>query len=204
MGLWKKVKMGGSGIRDGWRERRKRKKEIRQAKKRGNVNKAAVLAAGTGGAVVMAGVIGGLNSLLKSEGVVTEDGNMLSTIMNSLFATEQGLALVALAVGAVWTLFKTSDWWKEKTKGRFDKALGCVEAGVQHSYDVFVRETKLAGKDGKLTKEERAEAFKVATSAAKMFAKTQGLDLAKIIGEELYSHYVEAAVRKAKNGGNGK
>lgn len=89
--------------------------------------------------------------------------------------------LVAAVAVFIWGIVKA----KAKLDERWDKRLlTFIEAGVQHTYDSFVREAKTAAPNGKLTKEQIDEARGKAWEAAKEYAQEKGIDLAKQVAVE--------------------
>ena len=115
------------------------------------------------------------------------------------FATSQaGLSLLGWGVGLVWAALKSSEWFRGRVSARFRKATECLEAGVEQTYQIYVREIKRGRADGKLTNTERARARASAIDAARRFAKRRGINLVKELGEDLVTFHVERAVRRAK------
>jgi len=110
-------------------------------------------------------------------------------------------AIVAI-IAAVWAKVRES----EKLQGNtIAKAMDCLAAGVQKSYDEYVRVIKLKSEDGKLSDEERKEARQIAIDAAIVYAKTYGIDLLKTLGEETVPFLIEKILItvKAKAGVTG-
>lgn len=99
------------------------------------------------------------------------------------FGEVQLWEVVAAIVAAIWGIIKAklkidADWEK--------KVVSFFEAGVQHTYDTLIREAKKTAPGGKLTKEQIDEARKLAWEAAKAYAASQGVDLAKqIVAEQI-------------------
>jgi len=106
--------------------------------------------------------------------------------------------LLLTVVAAVWTAFKGSDLWERSKQSKVDKALLALEAGVQTSYEVYVRECKLANEDGKLTTQERANARQRAIDAAKLYASKEGINLVETLGADYITMLVERVVRTNK------
>ena len=109
--------------------------------------------------------------------------------------------LAKLVIGAVamaWTALKGSDWYRQFCKARFDQAFLAVEAGVQLTYETYVRECKRLNEDGKLTDNERTEARRLAIEAAKMFGKSHGVDVARQITDEYIGLALDKAIAKLR------
>lgn len=79
------------------------------------------------------------------------------------------------------------------------EALEALQAGVAHSDDTFVEWAKKAKEDGKLTKEEREEALKIAKNKALELAKGPALDLLKRQGAAILNMWIKKIVEKNKN-----
>ena len=114
--------------------------------------------------------------------------------MNELY-----LELIATIVAIVYSFVKASDWYKEHVVGsKREKAIDAIIAGVNKTYEEYTKEIKAANNDGKLTKEERAEARRLAKEAAIEFGKKNGVDIVRNIGEDFIDSYLENAVREMK------
>jgi hypothetical protein len=110
-----------------------------------------------------------------------------------------GLIMSVLVTG--WGLFKSSDWWKAHVDKRREKAIDCLEAGVDTSYRSYVQAIKHARDDGKLTPEEMAEAREIAITAAIDYGREKGVDVVKELGPEI--HVMIAWIVKALKGKGG-
>ena len=103
-------------------------------------------------------------------------------------------AVVAIA-GLLWGIVKR---WDKLADWKLTKAVECLEAGVQASYDSYVRAIKLASEDGRLTEEERKQARQLAIDAAKAYAASYGIDLVKTLGAEMLPVMIEKILSKLK------
>ena len=107
-------------------------------------------------------------------------------------------AVVGLVVAAVAAAFA----WvrgRERIKAwKLDIAAQAVEVGVQKVYEEYVRATKDAAADGKLTDAERAKARAWALTVAGEYAKTRGVDLLEFYGKEYLPVLVEKILRRVK------
>jgi len=103
--------------------------------------------------------------------------------------SEQGIALVVMAVGFGWGLVKT------KTKLKDDKWAKIVAVGeeaVNEVYTEFVYGLKKKRKSGKLTSEEAKEARDMAWEKMKSIGQEKGLDMVK----ELAGKYIPVLINK--------
>lgn len=108
------------------------------------------------------------------------------------------ITIAGMILGFIWAFFKGSDLYGKYVKGRLQKSVDAIEAGVGEVYQTYVQEIKLASADGKLTLEEQATARAKAKECAYKFAKDHGIDLAKTIGEDFLNLWIERSVQKAK------
>lgn len=83
-------------------------------------------------------------------------------------------------------------------KGNLQTALDCLEAGIEETYEEYVRALKDAAADGKLTDDERAMARSTAIAKAISYAETKGLDLLKTYGSALLRVFLERIIRNNK------
>lgn len=114
--------------------------------------------------------------------------------------SEAGVALVGAVVGAVWTAFRSSDWWQRRVAGRRAQAMLALEAGVEQTYRAFVRGIKLARNDGKLTDTERARARDMALEAAIRFGRARGVDVLRELGAEFVDLHLARALQGLRGG----
>lgn len=118
---------------------------------------------------------------------------------SELLTSEPGLTLAASLFTAAWAFFKGQEWVRNSKDDRLRKALDALEAGVQKSYDTYVRALKEASEDGKLTVSERKRARDLAREAAIEFGATQGIDVARELGREYLDLWIERIVRKTRS-----
>lgn len=100
-------------------------------------------------------------------------------------------AIVALIWGVVKARMKISQDWERKL-------LSFVEAGVQLTYDEFVKDAKKQAPEGKLTKEQISAARQRAWEAAKTYASEQGVDLVKQVAAEQIPVLISKVVKGFK------
>jgi len=101
------------------------------------------------------------------------------------------IALAAIIFAAVRRIEAVRRW-------KLGRALECVEAGVRETYEEYVRWTKAATIDGKLTDGERRVARSRAIDCAKEYAISEGVDLLKIYAKEYLPVLVEKIIRRDK------
>jgi hypothetical protein len=118
--------------------------------------------------------------------------------LKAILSNDAFITLIATIIGTLWAAFKASAWFQSRKAGRVEKALLCLEHGVETTYQTYVRECKLANADGKLTPEERAAALNSAIENASAYARQEGLDLALELGRERLAGYIEAILRNVK------
>lgn len=118
--------------------------------------------------------------------------------LKALLANDAFITLVATALGALWAALKASDWFQSRKTDRVQRAMLCLEHGVETTYQTYVRGLKQANEDGKLTDEERTEALNLAIETASTYARQDGLDLALELGRERLAGYIEAILRNVK------
>jgi hypothetical protein len=112
--------------------------------------------------------------------------------------SEPALTTLGVVLGGLWTFFKTSDWYRRVQDTRFTDALHALEAGVQQTYDVYVRAVKDASADGKLSSEERRRARELARDAAIAFGRTRGVDVIGSIGQDYIDLWIAKLVKQRK------
>lgn len=101
------------------------------------------------------------------------------------------LAVTAFGFGLVKRLEAVHRW-------QLERALACLEAGVRETYAEYVRATKAAHEDGKLTDAEREEALRRALDRARAYAAAEGVDLLKHYAKVYLPVLVEKIVRRNK------
>ena len=112
--------------------------------------------------------------------------------------SEPALTTLGTVLGGLWTFFKASDWYQRARDTRFTDALNALEAGVQQTYDVYVRAVKEASADGKLSGEERRRARELARDAAIAFGRTRGVDVIGSIGHDYVDVWINKLVNQRK------
>ena len=121
----------------------------------------------------------------------------LGHVLNS----EVGLTLVTAILGAVWTAFRSSDWYRRVCERRYATALHALEAGVELTYRTYVQAIKGSRADGKLTDDEMRQARQQARDAAIEFGRTQGIDVVRELGGEYIDLLIAKLVKKLKHAG---
>lgn len=116
-----------------------------------------------------------------------------------LLNSEAGLTLLGAALGGFWTLLKSTEWYARARNRRAQRALLALEAGVDATYESYVRAIKEAREDGKLTAEERREARRRARLTAAQLVRAQGIDIARELGEECLDVWINRLVGKVKS-----
>lgn len=109
------------------------------------------------------------------------------------------IEVAVLICGLVWSVVKTSSWYKELASERYAEAIIAIEEGVRHAYRTLVAEYKERGE--KLTPQTSAEARRLAFEFAKAFGAKRGIDITREIGKEFIEHYIESAVEDGKQSG---
>ena len=120
--------------------------------------------------------------------------------LSNVLVSEPGLALVSAVLGAIWTLFRSGEWYRRVQSQRNSKALQALEAGVELTYRTYVQAIKEARADGKLTPEEMREARQRARDAAIEFGRTQGIDVLRELGGEYIDLWIAKLVKRLKQG----
>jgi len=120
--------------------------------------------------------------------------------MNELdhLVSEPALTTLGVVLGGLWTYFKATDVYQRIRENRFADALTALEAGVQQTYDVYVRAVKGASTDGKLSSEERRRARELARDAAIAFGRTRGVDVVGSIGHDYIDLWITKLVKQRK------
>ena len=117
--------------------------------------------------------------------------------LNTLMS-EPALTTLGALAGGLWTFFKASDWYQRVQDNRLSGALSALEAGVQQTYDVYVRAIKDASADGKLSNEERRKARELARDAAVAFGRSRGIDVVGTIGRDYMDMWISKLVNQQK------
>ena len=111
---------------------------------------------------------------------------------------QQGLVLLGSLLGGIWTAFKADERRRKVKDERLEKALRALEAGVDQTYETYVREIKAGAVDGKLTKDERRRARDLARGAAIEFGRTRGVDVLQELGEGYINVWIAKLVKRLK------
>lgn len=119
--------------------------------------------------------------------------------LGNVLESEAGLTVVSTVLGALWTFFKSREWYTDSRKQRYAKALDALEAGVDQTYRTYVASIKEASDDGKLTEKERKRARELAREAAVEFGETQGVDVLRELGEGYIDVWISKLVKKLKS-----
>ena len=119
-------------------------------------------------------------------------------MMSALLESNTGLAVVGAAIGSVWAAFKGSDWFAQRRHDRHNTALMAVEAGVEHSFQTYVKAIKAARTDGKLTAEERKHARALAQETALRVGRAQGVNVVRELGREFLPVWISRMVGELK------
>lgn len=120
------------------------------------------------------------------------------SIMN-LLQSEAALTVCVSLLGAVWTVFKSSDWLESQRRKRLREALRSLEAAVEATYREYVRALKERNPGGGLTLEEQAQARQYAREQAIAIARARGIDLLRELGAEYIELWTSRLVRKLKS-----
>ena len=113
-----------------------------------------------------------------------------------LALSEQGVTLLLWIAGIAFSALKGTEKWQSYTKGRYDKAVDAIFAGVKDTYHGQVEQIKATGQS--LTIEQKRSAREAAIRAATEYAAAKGIDLAKTVGQENLNVWVERAVLSLK------
>lgn len=109
-----------------------------------------------------------------------------------------GVALIGAVLGAVWTVFRSSEWFERSRDRRYSRALEALEAGVERTYRTYVQAIKEASDDGRLTEEERRRARELAKETAILYGRTEGVDVLREVGEAYLDLWIAKLVKKLK------
>lgn len=120
--------------------------------------------------------------------------------MDTMFDSESGLMLLATVAGAVFAFVRGMAWYKAVSATRLQKALQCVQVGVELTYQEYVAGIKEGRADGTLTAEEKAKARSRAKRIAIDYGLKQGVDVVKELTHEYLDVAISQAVKRAKAG----
>ena len=101
---------------------------------------------------------------------------------------------LTVAITAVLA-FKGTTYYKNL---KYKMLFGFLELAVTYVYKNYVKPTKAANGDGKLTEPQKKIANQMAVEQAQKYAEAKGIDLQKQLGTEFVDLYVEQLVAKAK------
>ncbi len=118
--------------------------------------------------------------------------------METLLESEMGLTIVGAAAASMWIAFRGIDWIAERRHARHNTALMAVEAGVEHSYQTYVKAVKAARSDGKLSSEERKHARALAQETALRVGRAQGVNVVQELGREFLPVWITRMVGELK------
>jgi hypothetical protein len=119
----------------------------------------------------------------------------IAGILNS----ETGLTLVSTVLGGIWTLFRSSDFYRNARARKYDRAIEALEAGVELTYRTYVRAIKESNADGRLTDDEIRAARQRARVAAIEFGRTRGVDVLGELGTEYIDLWIAKLVARLKS-----
>ena len=111
---------------------------------------------------------------------------------------EPAAVLVGTLLGGFWSFIKGQEWFAKVRSRRYYKAVQALEAGVNQTYQEYVRALKQGREDGKLTSGERRRARNLAREAAVSFGRTEGVDVLKELGDQYLDTWIAKIVRKMK------
>lgn len=118
----------------------------------------------------------------------------------NIIGSEAGIALLGALFGAIWTLFKSSEWFGRLRNKRAERAVQVLEAAVEDTYRSYVQAIKEARADGQLTDEEKRRARQIAKERAQAIAQQQGVDLIRELGGDFIDLWLTRLVNKLKRG----
>lgn len=119
-------------------------------------------------------------------------------MFSALWESDAGIAIVGAAIGMAWTAFKGLDWVAQRRHDRHNTALMAVEAGVEHSFQTYVKAIKAAREDGKLTLQERKHARALAQATALRVGMAQGVNVVHELGREFLPLWITRMVGELK------
>jgi hypothetical protein len=119
--------------------------------------------------------------------------------ISSVLGSEQGIVWLGTALGAIWTLFKSSECYQRIRGKKSDQALQVLESAVEETYRTYVQAIKAARADGRLSGEEKKQARQLAKERAFALAKQQGLDLLRLLGNDNIDLWLTKSVNRLKS-----
>lgn len=108
--------------------------------------------------------------------------------------------LLAVVVGVGACVFAGLKKMSLVRKLKLDKVVEFIEAGVQITYENYVRVLKNSREDGKLTAAERSYAVNKALEHARTFAAKEGINMLNYYSQEYLPVLVEKIVSERKAG----
>jgi hypothetical protein len=118
--------------------------------------------------------------------------------ITDLLSSETGLTLVATVFGGLWAAFRSTEFYERARSRRYYRAVQALEAGVEQTYRTYVRAIKEAREDGRLTDDEQRNARTLARQTAVEFARRDGIDVVRELGEEYLDLWIARLVKKLK------
>lgn len=112
--------------------------------------------------------------------------------------SESFLLVLASAVTALWTFFKSCSLWEKRKGRRLAIAVQALEAAVEATYRNYVRHLKQNREGGKLSEAEAEEARRRAQETATILSREEGVDLVATLGADYLDLWINRLVRKMK------
>lgn len=122
-------------------------------------------------------------------------------MFDDLFNADTLILFVVAGALAVWALAKMLEQVQKWKKEKWYAAVECLEAGVEQTYETYVKTLKKHAADGKLTDKERHDAREKAIAAAIEFGKTRGIKVIKRLTREYLPVLIKKIVRDRKGNG---
>lgn len=122
-------------------------------------------------------------------------------MFDALLEAEMGITIVGALMAFLWTTFKSMDCLARRRHDRHTIALMAIEAGVEHSFQTYVKAIKAARGDGKLTHQERKHAQALALNTAIRVGRAQGINVVRELGREFLPVWISRMVRELKRRG---
>jgi len=108
------------------------------------------------------------------------------------------IALIVAALGAVWTFFKSTEWFRKHCEVETALAAEILAGNTTKTYIEDVRPAKEASPDGKLTGEQKTAAMARTLAATSADCAARGIDFEKVIGILRARPKVEELVQRLK------
>ena len=113
---------------------------------------------------------------------------------------EWAVTILGSIVASVWTFFKSRELSESLKEEKHATAIEALEAGVEHTYRLYVESLKEGREDGKLTSEEKKLARQKALACAQEYGLTRGVDVIEQLGKEYIPVLIARIVRSLKGG----